>query len=158
MCEHAARTFSRVAVVVPSLKLKKTSCLPSAASNLAQPPSPAVSSTEPAIVRAATRRCTVHSLRSVTASTGQGDPGTVRAGGTMRGWVTTPATRRAARYAAPTGGADGQPDRGLCPHRRHAVGGPDQPGRLGGLAMPAPLRLRRLLRRTARRRPARALE
>ena len=34
----------------------------------------------------------------------------------------------------------------------------DQPGRVGGLAVPAPLRLPGMLRRPARRRPARALE
>src|SRR5712675_2431422 len=142
MWEQAARTLSRVAVVVPVLNWTTASCLPSAASNWAQPPTPAATSREPAIVRAATRRCTVHSLRSVTASAGRGDPGTVRvrtgreescAGGSPLPALVAPPGMR-----LPPGGADARHDRGLCAHRRHAVGRPDQPGRVGGLAVRAP--------------------
>src|SRR5215216_3890526 len=43
-------------------------------------------------------------------------------------------------------------DRGLRGHRRHPDGGPGEPGRLDRLAVPAPLRLRGLLRGAAWRR------
>ena len=48
-------------------------------------------------------------------------------------------------------------DRGLRPHRRPADRGPRRPRRLDRLALPAAVRLPRLLRRAARRRPGRPL-
>ena len=62
--------------------------------------------------------------------------------------------RAAGQPAQPSRTASGRAGthRGLRPDRRHADGRAGRPRRLGGLAVPAPLRLRRLLRRAPRRR------
>ena len=81
-----------------------------------------------------------------------------------RRWAPAAASRRSAAGPAPRrrgpGGkndARGAADRGLRAHRRHPHRGPGRPQRVDRLAVPAPLRLRRLLRPAPRRRRARVL-